>query len=377
LKILHFYKTALPATVGGVQQVIHDLAAGAAKAGHDVQVLTLGDSNRHDDVGGYHVSQCRSDFEFASSPVSAPALAAFRRLAAEADIVHYHYPWPFMDLSHFAARIACPSVVTYHSDIVRQKIAGKLYAPLRELFLNSVSSIVATSPNYAATSPVLQRHSSKVSVIPLGINDDDAPAPAEKIAYWRERLGGPFFLFVGVLRYYKGLHILLDAAAGTDLPIAIVGAGPIEGELRAQADALKLKNVHFLGRLSNEDKAALLGLSLATVFPSHLRAEAFGISLLEGAMHGKPLISSEIGTGTSYVNVDGVTGLVVPPNNPAALLSAMLQMWSDPQLARQMGQRARQRFEALFTADRMVAGYLALYENLRAGRKSERLIASF
>ena len=70
--------------------------------------------------------------------------------------------------------------------------------------------------------------------------------------------------------------------------------------------------VAVLGALDDADKVALLTLCYAVAFPSHLRSEAFGISLLEGAMYGKPMISSEIGTGTSYINIDGETGLVVP-----------------------------------------------------------------
>jgi glycosyltransferase involved in cell wall biosynthesis len=76
-------------------------------------------------------------------------------------------------------------------------------------------------------------------------------------------------------------------------------------------------------------------------FPSHLRSEAFGISLLEGAMYGKPMISSEIGTGTTYINIDQQTGLVVPPSDPQALREAMRTLWDDPQLAQEMGSAPR------------------------------------
>ncbi|PKD78411.1 glycosyltransferase, partial [Escherichia coli] len=106
---------------------------------------------------------------------------------------------------------------------------------------------------------------------------------------------------------------------GANYPIVIVGAGPIESELREQAQNLGLKNVHFLGALPDEDKSALLTLSYGIVFPSHLRSEAFGISLLEGAMYRKPMISSEIGTGTTFINVNDQTGLVIPPSDPSAL----------------------------------------------------------
>jgi glycosyltransferase involved in cell wall biosynthesis len=106
---------------------------------------------------------------------------------------------------------------------------------------------------------------------------------------------------------------------------------------------------------------ALLTLCYAMAFPSHLRSEAFGISLLEGAMYGKPMISSEIGTGTSYINIDGDTGLVVPPSDPAAFGNAMRTLWEDPALAAAMGQRAGERYRALFTNEKMAADYAELY----------------
>ncbi len=123
--------------------------------------------------------------------------------------------------------------------------------------------------------------------------------PGRSYGTGRERAGEKFFLFVGNLRYYKGLHVLLDALEGT--PFRAVLSGPAhEQELRRQAARLNLTQVDFVGPVGDEDKVALLTLCRALTFPSHLRSEAFGISLLEGAMFGKPMISTEIGTGTSY-----------------------------------------------------------------------------
>src|SRR5690606_29700051 len=131
--------------------------------------------------------------------------------------------------------------------------------------------------NYLATSAVLTPLRHKVDVIPIGIDRQSYPVPSrERLDYWRGRIGPRFFLFVGVLRYYKGLHILLDALVGLDYPVVIIGAGPIEQELRAQSQRLGLRNVHFLGFLPDEDKVALQMLCYAVVFPSYLRSEAFG-----------------------------------------------------------------------------------------------------
>ena len=372
MRVLHFFKTSIPDSYGGTEQVIDQLSRGMTQRGVDVDVLSLSASGHTDamELNGYNRHTVRRDLEIASTGFSLAAFARFRALSARADVVHLHFPWPFADVVHFATRNRKPTVLTYHSDIVRQKRLGMLYSPLRRRFLASMDAIVATSPNYFVSSGVLPEFADKVTVIPIGIDSRTYAVPsAETLDAWRKRLPPRFFFFVGVLRYYKGLHILLDAMAGTDLPVIIAGSGPIESDLKAQAERLGLTNVHFLGFLSEEDKSALLTLSYGVVFPSHLRSEAFGISLLEGAMFGKPMISSEIGTGTSFVNINEETGIVVPPSDPAALRSAMMRLWNNPDEARAMGCRASERQKALFTLEPMVDAYLDLYQRVVAERR--------
>jgi rhamnosyl/mannosyltransferase len=372
MRILHFYKTYYPDSVGGVEQVIRQMCVGTGRLGVSNQVLSL--SRKTDlqpfEFEGHMVHRVPQNFELASNAVSVQAVTRLARMAADADVVHYHFPWPFMDLAHFLARVNKPSVVTYHSDIVRQKALLRLYQPLQHRFLQSVDAIVATSPNYLGSSTVLDRYRDKTRVITFGLDKSSYPEPDQaRLDHWRARVGPKFFLFVGVLRYYKGLHILLDAAAGTDYPVVIVGAGPIEQELKAHAERLGLKNVMFVGKVDELDKVALLKLCYAVAFPSHLRSEAFGISLLEGAMFGKPMISSEIGTGTTYINVHQQTGLVVPPSDHEALRAAMRTLWDDPQLAQEMGRRAEARYWQLFTSEQMADGYASLYQELVARRE--------
>jgi glycosyltransferase involved in cell wall biosynthesis len=353
--------------MGGVEQVINQIARGANKFGVQTDVLSLTPERvpRTVEIDGYLAHRARLDLQIASTGFSLSSLLRFAQLAKNADVIHYHFPWPFMDVVHFATMVKKPTVVTYHSDIIRQKYLLKIYRPLKWKFLGDMSRIVATSPNYLSTSEVLIKYKHKVTVIPIGLDKKTYPMPsAERLAYWEDRLGPKFFLFVGVIRYYKGLHILMEAAKGTDYPIVIVGAGPIEEELKKQATKLRLRNIHFLGALPDEEKVALLTLCYGVVFPSHLRSEAFGISLLEGAMFGKPMISSEIGTGTTFINISDETGLVVPPSDPLALRRAMDYLWEHPDHAAEMGRRAEARYWQHFTADRMVRSYVELYSDL-------------
>jgi rhamnosyl/mannosyltransferase len=295
MRVLHFYKTYQSESYGGIEQTIYQLCKCSSASGVESEVLTLSDDPDPAELmyEGHKVHRVKLDLQIASTGFSLSALKRFAQLAAEVDIVHYHFPWPFMDLAHFVTRMNKPSVVTYHSDIVRYKTLLQLYRPLMHRFLSSVDAIVATSPNYLQTSSVLAGYKDKTQVIPIGLDKNNYPTPStERMEKWQKQIGGRFFLFVGAIRYYKGLHILLDAARGTDYPIVIVGAGPIEQELKQRVQEQGLRNVIFLGIVDDEDKVALLQLCYAIVFPSHLRSEAFGISLLEGAMYGKPMISS-------------------------------------------------------------------------------------
>jgi glycosyltransferase involved in cell wall biosynthesis len=367
LRVLHFFKTSIADGAGGTEHVTDTLARGTGLLGIDVDVLALSRNPvpATTDMGGYRLHRSQLSLEVASTGMSLSVIPRFAEMARRADLVHYHFPWPFMDLVHFMARVKKPSVVTYHSDIVRQRGLLRLYRPLMNRFLADVTHIVATSPNYLQTSEVLAELGHKTSVIPIGVDRAAYLTPgAGSGNYWRQRFGSRFFLFIGVLRYYKGLHILLQAAQGTQFPVVIVGAGPTEIELKAQAVQLGLSNVHFLGHVSEADKAALLDACYGVVFPSHLRSEAFGVSLLEGAMYGKPMISSEIGTGTTFVNIAGVTGLVVPPSAPIALQQAMRRLWESPEEAAAMGRCAEERYWAHFTAEKMVKSYVDLYKTL-------------
>lgn len=269
-----------------------------------------------------------------------------------------------MDMLHLSARPDARTVVTYHSDIVKQKRLMKLYQPLQERFLASVDCIVASSPNYVASSQTLKKYQDKTVVIPFGLEQHDVQHDPQRVAHWRETVGDNFFLFVGAFRYYKGLHILLDAAERSRLPVVIVGGGPLEAEVRREAQQRGLSNVVFTGMLNDEDKYILFQLCRGVVFPSHLRSEAFGITLLEGARFARPLISCEIGTGTSFINQDKVSGCVIPPNDSQALVEAMNELWNNEETSNRYGENSRRRFEEMFTAVHMIDAYVNLYTTL-------------
>ncbi len=373
MKVLHVYRTYFPDTQGGLEEVIRQICLSTSKLGVSCRVFTLSDEPTPALVSRQEAEVVRvhKTFEIASCGFGLSGWRTFRDEVRRADLVHYHFPWPFSDLLHLLAGRDKPSVLTYHSDIVRQQALLAVYRPLMNVYLNSMDRIVATSPNYFATSDVLSRFSDKVEVIPIGLDEPSYPVIAEDseaLAACRARFGEDFFLFVGVLRYYKGLHILLDAIKGAAYKVVIVGSGPVEDELKKQASQLGLDNVVFAGYVPDEEKMALYKLCRAVVFPSYLRSEAFGVTLLEGAMSARPLISAEVGSGTSHVNIDGETGLVITPGSSRALRLAMDRLDQDADLVKRLGSNARIRYERLFGADLMGERYLETYASVLASR---------
>lgn len=377
MNVLHVYRTYFPDPPGGLQEAIQQIALGAQPYGVTARVFALSPNStpRRVRVNGIEVFRERSWIAPASCDLGGvKALTLFRELAEWADVVHFHFPWPFADLLNLCVSTKAVRVMTYHSDIVRQRFLGSLYWPLMVKTLSSMDAVVATSPNYAATSPALTKyvHPDRLKVIPLGIADRaNSIGISESGGALLERLGvstGRFVLALGVLRYYKGLHYLINAATKINAPVVIAGSGPEEPNLRKLVSDLRLKNIIFAGQVSNEEKNTLLQACALFAFPSHLRSEAFGMVLVEAAMYSKPLVTCEIGSGMSYVNSDGVTGFVVLPESPDALAEPINRLLNAPELAKKMGEAARLRYEKLFAGELLGEMYSNLYRDVLAAR---------
>ncbi|MBV5341030.1 MAG: glycosyltransferase [Deltaproteobacteria bacterium] len=370
MSVLNVYRTYYPDPPGGLQEAIRQICLATGQCDVTNTIFTLSPSPVPAELlrPEGRVFRCRSWAAPASCDLGGvSAFLQFRRLADQADVIHYFFPWPFADVLHAVACPKKPTVLTYISDIVRQRWMGKFYAPLMWHTLQGVSSIVANCPAYAQTSPVLTHPSirDKVSVIPLGIVEESYHQVADEAVLNRLGVGdgSPFFLFIGVLRYYKGLHTLLQAAAKLRVQVVIAGSGPEDEALREQARQLGLSNLIFAGQVSNSEKVALLKSCRALILPSHLRSEAYGMVLVEAAMFSRPMISCEIGTGTSFVNVDGETGIVVPPENPDELARAMNQLL-DESVAEHFGQNARRRYELTFSGNKLGNAYAELFRKV-------------
>lgn len=371
LSVLHVYRTYFPDPPGGLQEAIRQIALSTGAQGVSNTIFTLSPQPEPRILlrPEGRVVRGRSWAAPASCDIGGPAaLATFSRLGRESDVVHYLFPWPFFDVLHAVIRPTSPAVLTYVSDVVRQRWLGAAYAPLMWRTLRQMRVIVANSPAYAKTSPVLSHPSirDKVRVIPLGIDENSYPMEGDEAIFKRLGLAAdePFFLFIGVLRYYKGAHFLVQAAKDLGAKVVLVGSGPEGSSLQALAEQSGADNVVFAGQITDAEKVALLKRCRALVLPSHLRSEAFGMVLVEAAMFGRPLISCEIGTGTSYVNAHEETGFVVAPESPQALRQAMTALLRDDGLAIAMGRAARSRYEQLFSGPVLGKAYAELFREV-------------
>ncbi len=365
MRIVHIYKDYFPVK-GGIENHIRQLAEAQVRRGHDVTVLVAqlrGLPATEELTNGVRVVKLRRQLDVQSAPISLSLPEAVRRWTSGADIAHLHAPYPPGELCNWLLGSASRTVITWHSDIVRQRLLLRFYAPLLRRVLRGVDGIVATSEPYMRTSPWLRPHWHKCRIVPLGV-DTERFTPAHQPEVNADNLT---LLSVGRLRYYKGLDDLIRALP--DLPFAqlrIVGSGPMQDEWKRLAAALSVaERVHFIGDVDDAALPDCYRQADVYVIPANSRAEAFGIAILEAMASGLPVISTEVGTATSWINQHGVTGLVVPPRAPAALAEAVRTL-RDPLLRRHMGEAARARVVAEFTESRMIERIEEVYRALLA-----------
>ena len=219
-----------------------------------------------------------------------------------------------------------PLVVSYHSDIIRQRALLRLWSPWRDRLLERATSILTTSEALIGSSPVLGRYAGRCRAIPPGVDparwaDPDPVA----VARWRELVGEDAFLFVGRLVYYKGVDVLIEAARGSNLRVAICGDGPLRAELERAAAPLA-DRVRFLGDVEAVEMPALFAACRGFVLPSVAESETFGVVQLEAMAAGLPLVVSRASAGVESVHTGADSALLVEPSSPAELREAMLRV---------------------------------------------------
>lgn len=365
MKILHIFKTYYPFTHGGIEKVIHSLSIQDSLKRNNHTILAIGKKNEKKVIDGCNVFFFKKSFEIFSCPFSLSLFLNFKKIIKNFDLLHFHFPWPFADLLSLLFAQSKKKIVTYHSDVVSQRISKILYFPLMILFLKSVDLIIATSKNYVKTSYVLKKFYKKVVVIELGINFLEYKNNYDTKNYqsWKNKIKKNFFLFCGSSRNYKGLDYLLRAWIKLNPKnFDLILAGNISDKKIKKLS--RFDTIKIINKPKEVDKLSLIKLSSACILPSNLRSEAFGIFLLEGMFFKKPLISCEIGTGTSFVNKNKETGLIVKPSNVKSLMNAINFFIKNKKKIKKYGLNANKRLIKKFDGADMKKNYNQLYSKV-------------
>ena len=372
MRVLHLGKFYPPAR-GGMETIL-ELICDRTSTDVDNTVLVANDAfsssvERHGRVNVERVPAVAK-----VGAVSILPTLPLRVRKTQADLIVIHEPNPMALLAYFLARPAGRLIVWFHSEVVRPGwLYALFYRPFLRFACGRAARIIVASPTLAASAPQLRDWQSKCVVIPYGleIGADAPPRITERAqAIRREAAGRPLVLFVGRLVKYKGVEVLLEAMRDVAATATLVGNGPERAALERHAQHAGVADrVKFAGEVTPDELAALYHACDLFVLPSVTRQEAFGVVQIEAMACGKPVISTDLGTGTGWVNQHGVTGFVVPPRDAEALHRAIVTLLQDPALLNAMGEAARSRARALFSAERMVASVLALYREVAgAGR---------
>jgi rhamnosyl/mannosyltransferase len=300
-------------------------------------------------------------FNFSAASVCPRMITEIRR--SKADIVHLHLPNPMAAVAYLASGHRGKLIITYHSDVVRQKLLARIFQPILYRLLERSSAIIATSPNYIATSPVLKDFRDRCHEIPYGIPVEQFQvADQSAVDRIREKHGDRLVLSVGRLVYYKGFEYLIRAMAKVHGRLLIIGDGPLRASLEQLArDCGVADRVVFLGEIQNEDTIPYYHAADLFALASIVRSEAFGIVQLEAMACGKPVVNTELDSGVPFVSLDGISGLTVPPRDSEALASAINDLLDDDNLRAQYGASARARVGEKFALEVMTRRMLQLY----------------
>lgn len=367
---------------GGVEKVMWDLTRGLSQKGVRCDMLCCGlrkEVRQRDPdsfFGKKHVITFNENGKCTVVPAIAKVAATmisprlffeFRRVMKDYDIIHVHHPDPMaalvLRLSGYKGKV----VLHWHSDILKQKFLLKLFNPVLRWLIHRADVIVGTTPVYVQNSPFLQDVQDKVTYIPIGINpvkkDEDGAARI------RQRYKGKKLIYsLGRLVGYKGYEYLIDAARylPDDYHILIGGDGPDREALmmKIMENGLVAK-VSLLGYIDSSDFAAYYTACDMFALSSIYKTEAFAIVQIEAMSCGKPVVATQIeGSGVSWVNRDGYSGVNVPPCNAKALADAILEVTADPGEYKSYCDRALERYNELFTYQVMLDSCIKLYGSL-------------
>jgi len=367
MRLLVFSAKYLP-VIGGVEVFLANLLPALAARGNEVEVVT---SVAHDapvveEVDGVGVRRLPLEgallrHDLRAALASRRAVAQLRK-AFRPDVIHVHDVGAAAWLELRTRRDApAPVVLTVHNS--REQLRGEGGADTAlGAMLRHADRVVAVSQAVARDVTELEPAlSHEIEVIPTAVPVPvDVPGPAAGDA-------GARLLMLGRFTHQKGFDVglrafALLAAASGDLGFEVAGVGPEEESLRRLAGALGIADrVVWRGALRGAEVTRAYDRATLLVMPS--RSEGHPLVALEAASRGKVVVGTRVG-GLDEAVIDGLTGVLVPVDDAAALAAAIGGLLADPARIAEMGRAARQRVAAAFSIDDCVVAHEALYRSL-------------
>lgn len=359
---------------GGIERHVSLLAHSLATQGVDVVNLVAASGSQGSDESrsGYRLIQTPS-LGMAFGVAMSPALllrALTLHTESAFDIIHLHFPDPLSHLTSMFLPRNVPRVITWHSDIIRQKRLLALYKPFLGRVAHQADALVAATQAHFDSSTQIPSDipSSRRVVIPYGLDYASLKLDTRTTALrdsLRGRAQGRGMVFaLGRHVYYKGFDVLLAALQHTEAFLILGGDGPLRLQLERQAIAMGVRDrVLFSGRIPEKDLGAYFHACDVFCLPSVEPSEAFGLVQLEAMSCGKPVVCTQLNNGVNVVNVHGQTGFSVPPRDPMALGQCLAHLLKDDLLRRQLGQKAQSHSEK-YSVPTMTASHISLYQHL-------------
>lgn len=375
MKIVETNKAYYP-KVGGIETTVKTLSEGLVnRYNSEVEVLVCNHKfslkNIEETINGVKVKYLLTYGLVFSLPLSPGYPKSLLEL--KGDILHIHEPFPLADLTleliPNLRKNFSKIVTTWHCDITRQKWALPIYGKYIRKFLKTVDRIIVSNPFLINNSEFLSDYKSKCVVIPIGIDLEWAKKNENEYSGSngdKKNEEDVKILFVGRLVIYKGVNILIEAMKYLDYgTLTIIGSGPLEKYLKNKISQLNLESrVKIIPEVSETKLHEFYKSCDIFVLPSINKTEAYGIVQIEAMACGKPIVCTELGTGTSYINQDNVTGFVVPPGDPNALAGAINVLQKDKELRQRFGKNGIVRAFEEFTSEKMISRTYKLFEDL-------------
>jgi glycosyltransferase involved in cell wall biosynthesis len=375
MKIVQTNKAYYP-KIGGIETTVRDLSEGFVKNfGADVNVLTCSEVVRRRTfknlINGVKVEYTPTYGFFASLPLSPGYFKSINEYSG--DILHIHEPFPLADISLLLfsklKNNFSKVVVSWHSDIIRQKWALGFYGKYIFKFLGMVDKIIVSNPNLIKNSDFLPLYARKIEVVSTGVDISwtdscqESTKLSEKI---RTSNRQPIVLFVGRLVYYKGLEYLIDSINMIpDVSLIIIGSGPLKEKIVNKINEMNLSSrVKILPEVEEKKLHSYYKACDLFVLPSVEKSETYGLVQIEAMACGKPVICTELGTGTTYINANNITGLVVPPRDSKQLAEAINKLVNNEEMRKTFGKQGREKVLKELTAEKMVQKTYQVYQEL-------------